>query len=134
MKRFFLYLVAIVLVLTGCHNETLEPEVVKKPQVLSSVKVDLSTQSPSFADEQTKSLITVDTEHLVNAFLFAFDASTKEIVLNETTGNPFSIYVEAGSFVWPLPVGQPLDIWVVANVGEDTDLYNYLLQLSEDCV
>ena len=87
------------------------------PLVYGDVNVSLGQADFTDADgSATKSLISVDTEDFVDAYLFAFNASTKKI-LTYTDGTPMAIYTTSKTFDWTLAIGTKMDIWVVANPG-----------------
>lgn len=88
-----------------------------RPLVYGSVNVSLGQADPTDADgAATKSLISVETEDFVDAYLFAFNASTKKI-LTYQDGSPMAIYTKSKTFDWTLAIGTKMDIWVVANPG-----------------
>lgn len=77
-----------------------------------------------FVDPETRSLISIETEDFVDAFLFAFDASTKKVLTYpEYAGDlygtgPVAIYTTQKTFNWALPINKSMDVWVVVNAGE----------------
>ena len=114
MKKYFVPLTAmlsVLLSLTACREEqpfTLPEEA--RPLRLASVPVTLSS-----SDDDTKSLISVDVENFVCAYLFAFDATTKEIMTYHNGTEPIATAVSSNTFNWTLPIGQPMDLWALVN-------------------
>lgn len=119
MKRFlYFFTLAAALMAVSCQRELPGGEE-DIPLVYGDINVTLGQADPINADgSATKSLISVDTEDFVDAYLFAFNASTKKI-LTYTDGSPMAIYTTSKSFDWTLAIGTKMDIWVVVNPGSD---------------
>lgn len=117
MKKIlsFLWIMATMFAVS-CQKEN---EVKDEPLTFSSVKVGLGEEAPS-SGESTKSVISVDTENFVDAYLFAFDASTKNILKYENN-SPVAAYTTTKVFDWSLPINKAMDIWVVCNAGSGND-------------
>ena len=117
MKRLILFLIFTIAALfaVSCQKESGSQDN-KEKLVFSTIKVGVEDGGMTSDDPGTKSLIDVDTESFYDAYIFAFDASTKKI-LNYEDGTPVSVYTTSKTFEWSLPVGTAMDVWVVANAG-----------------
>lgn len=113
MKKIlsFLWIMATMFAVS-CQKEN---EVKDEPLTFSSVHVGIADGGLD-TESGTKSLISVDTEDFVDAYLFAFDASSKKILTYEN-GDPVSVYTNSKEFDWVLPIGRAIDIWVACNTG-----------------
>lgn len=113
MKKIlsFLWIMATMFAVS-CQKEH---EVKDEPLTFSSVHVGIADGGLD-TESGTKSLISVDTEDFVDAYLFAFDASSKKILTYEN-GDPVSVYTDSKEFDWVLPIGRAIDIWVACNTG-----------------
>lgn len=96
----------------SCQKEN---EVKDEPLTFSKVKVAIGDEGLD-TESGTKSLISVDTEDFVDAYLFAFDASTKKI-LTYDDGTPVAMYTDSKEFDWNLPINKAIDLWVACNTG-----------------
>lgn len=121
MKRLLsLGVLLAVLAIGGCQRETAIEET---PEAFSpasgrrfrTVSVQLET-----GREDTKSIISVDAEDFRRAYLFAFNASTKTVYLDEQ-GQNIAIKTESKTFNWTIPVGpeQVMDVYAVVNPDAD---------------
>ena len=112
-------ILASALTAVACQREI--PGEDELPTVFGTVSVNLGIEDPEISVEgtdqgETKSLISVDTEDFVDAYLFCFNASTKKIEKYDN-GEPVAIYTTSKAFDWALPINKKIDIWVVANPG-----------------
>ncbi len=115
MKKIlsFLWIMAAMFAVS-CQKEN---EVKDEPLTFSKVKVAIGDEGLDLDTESgTKSLISVDTEDFVDAYLFAFDASTKKI-LTYDDGTPVAMYTDSKEFNWNLPINKAIDLWVACNTG-----------------
>ncbi|MBR1868590.1 MAG: DUF4906 domain-containing protein, partial [Bacteroidales bacterium] len=131
--RKFVYITLLgllTLFLGGCQREQQSESEV--PLRFETVAVSIGQDNGNVADSpETRSLITVEAENFQDAYLFAFDATTKEILsYPEHAGDlegskPVAIYTTAKTFNWALPIGHAMDVWVVVNAGDAfTDFLN----------
>ena len=113
MKKIlsFLWIMATMFAVS-CQKEN---EVKDEPLTFSKVKIAIGDEGLD-TESGTKSLISVDTEDFVDAYLFAFDASTKKI-LTYNDGTPVSMYTNSKEFDWNLPINKAIDLWVACNTG-----------------
>lgn len=122
MKRNFLYFLAVTAaaLAVSCNREAeLDPEA---DVVYGDVAVSIG-EGPLAGEEETRSVITVNAENFKDAYLFAFDASTKAILTypehaGDLAGSgPVALKVSSKTFNWALPINKSMDIWVVVNAG-----------------
>ena len=111
---------AVALTAIACQREL--PGEEELPTVFGTVSVNLGTEDPVISTDgsdqaDTKSLITIDAEDFVDAYLFCFNASTKSIETYDD-GLPVATYTTAKTFDWALPINKKIDVWVVANPGK----------------
>lgn len=120
MKSFrLLSLSAVIIALVSCIDELDKDEPFGQGYSVSSVSVT----DQEGAD--TKSILVIDPQEVSNLQVFAFDPSSGNILYYgegagaALKGKPVTAYVEGVStFEWCLPVGVPLDIYAVANIGQ----------------
>ena len=119
MKRFFFIALSCVLALVSCVHELDHNDADQGAYSVSSVSVT----DQEGAD--TKSILVIDPQEVTNLQVFAFDPSSGNILYYgegagaALKGKPVTAYVEGVStFEWCLPVGVPLDIYAVANIGQ----------------
>ena len=103
--------------LTACIDEQISEEYSDGQYIFQDIEISNGTSD-------TKSIMTIDPCEIENLQVFAFSPSTGKIVNYgknagaSLEGLPVSTYVEGKpSFRWCLPVGVPLDIYAVANIG-----------------
>lgn len=109
-----------ILTLSACLREA-APEPENRPGArLRPVRMHIDT------GEDTKSIVSVQAEDFKQAFLFAFDTSTKTVFLDEN-GQNIGIRTDARSFDWSVPVGpdgdgnsQVMDVYAIVNPDEVT--------------
>ena len=109
-----------VLTLSACLRESApEPEIGPVAR-LRPVRMHIDT------GEDSKSIVSVQAEDFKRAYLFAFDAATKTVFLDEN-GQNIGIRTDAKSFNWTVPVGpdgggnsQVMDIYAIVNPDEAT--------------
>lgn len=134
MKRIFLYFLAVTAVLAvSCSREvTPDPDA---DLVFGDVAVSIG-EGPLAGEEETRSVITVNAENFKDAYLFAFDASSKAVLTYpEHAGDlegsgPVAVKVNSKTFNWALPVNKAMDIWVVVNAGSYSSVLDGFLTKS----
>lgn len=131
MKRYLsFFLAAAALLAVSCNREvTPGPET---EFVFGDVAVSIGGDSVA-GEADTRSLITVNAENFKEAYLFAFDASTKKVLTYpEHAGDlagtgPVAVKVTSKTFNWALPINKAMDIWVVVNAGSYSSLMDSYL-------
>lgn len=114
-----------VLLLTACQRETPLQEI---PEPVTAVPVTrlqtVSTRLESDAPD-SKSVISVEAEDFRTAYLFAFDANTGRVFLDED-GRNIGLKTESKTFNWTIPVGpdssgnsQEMDVYAIVNPDPD---------------
>lgn len=135
MKRIFLYFLAVTAVLAvSCSREA--TPVPEAELVFGNVAVSIGGE-PLAGDSDTRSVVTLNVESFKDAYLFAFDASTKKVLTYpEHAGDlagtgPVAVKVTSKTFNWALPVNKEMDIWVVVNAGSYSSLMDSYLADAE---
>lgn len=121
MRRIFTgWACLAVLALTACLREAVPESEIRPGARLRPVRMQMDS------GEDTKSLVSVQAEDFKRAYLFAFDAATKSVYLDEN-GQNIGMKTEAKSFNWTVPVGpdgggnsQVMDIYAIVNPDETT--------------
>ena len=137
MKRFFTFTsMAALLLLFSCRNIEQDTRDDGPSYEIAEFPVRIGSEDAGGEDSPgTRSLITVEAEGFVNAYLFAFDATTKDILVypahaGDMAGLPIAKAVTTKSFNWALPLNTAMDIWVVVNPGDDHE--DWLNDILED--
>lgn len=124
MKKL-VYPLGIILGLlaAGCQREAVKDPASEVEFKSFEISIGQDNGNDS-VDPETRSLISIETEDFVDAFLFAFDASTKKVLTYpEYAGDlygtgPVAIYTTQKNFNWALPINKSMDVWVIVNAGE----------------
>jgi len=123
LNKTILYLPALLILATGCRHAEEEP--IPAQSLFRDFSVSIG------GEDATRSLISVEAEKFREAYLFAFDATTGEILsypghAGDLEGSrPVAIHTMQKTFNWALPVGKAMDIWAVVNPG-DGSVASYL--------
>lgn len=112
----FRALAALVL-LAACQRELPAPQ--EREPLFRRIAVTLDVADDGPDASSTRSVISSDAESFREAYLFALDATTGEVYLDE--GSPAALHTEARSFEWALPL-QPavMDLYAVVNPDAST--------------
>ncbi len=131
MKRFIAILgMAAAIGASSCQRET-EP-ISAPPEQDPAVGTLRYREFPVTIGEEAegdgagmRSLVTINAEDFKEAYLYAFDATTKEILMYPDDGSagdhrrtPVTRYTRERTFNWALPVDTPMDIRVIVNPGD----------------
>ena len=135
MKRFIAILgMAAALGASSCQRETDPisgpPEQVPADGTVRYREFPVTIGAEATGDEAgTRSLVTINAEDFKEAYLYAFDASTKEILMYPDDGSagdhrrtPVTRYTTERTFNWALPVDTPMDIRVIVNPADTVSL------------
>lgn len=120
MKRLHFIILGLTALLFGAACQRENPEDLVPAVRFGSVPVSLEQAA---SEGETRSLVSIDVEDFQVASLFAFYHNTGQIaVYPEHAGDlensgPVAIEVTQKSFNWALPIGEPLDIYVIVNYG-----------------
>ena len=116
MRKIILFFATLLALTVGCQRAEIDP---------SPVSLEFRDIAVSIGEDATRSLISIEAENFREACLFAFDASSNEVLTYpEHAGDlegtkPVAIHTTQKSFNWALPVGKALDIYVIVNYGEE---------------
>ncbi len=123
MKKIIPFLVtAITLLVAGCNREN---DVTETNQLrYAKIPVSLDQQG---SDPDTRSLISIESEHFQNAFLVAFGSDGNVLTYQENAGDlentgPVYIEVTEKTFDWALPINVDMDIYVLVNYTSLSDV------------
>lgn len=116
----------VLLLLAACQREMPLQEV---PEPVSAVRTPSRLQTVSMRLESdaadVKSVISVEAEDFRTAYLFAFDARTGQVFLDED-GRNIGLMTESKTFNWTIPVGpdeggdsQTMDVYAIVNPDPD---------------
>lgn len=130
MKRI-LTLASLLAVFCGCSHEM--PVQEEYTPRLRSVSIRLES-----AGTDTKSVISVEAEDFRRAYLFAFDAATKKVFLDEA-GRSIAVKTESKTVDWSIPAGpdgagndQVMDVYAIVNPdAENAALLDGLLSRTD---
>ena len=121
MKKFIYFLLGALLCVS-CIQESDPNEGSMDSDYYHVFEINVTNQDPTV---DSKSILTVDPQEIKNLHVFAFDPSTKKILVYEEQagaelkGKTVEKYVENASTIsWCLPVQKSISIYAVANVGE----------------
>ena len=78
MRNTIVPFTVLLLLAAGCEPER-EAEVTPQPR-FADISVDIGSDAPEENGSGTRSLISVDAERFRDAYLFAFDAATGELI------------------------------------------------------
>lgn len=118
-KLFYLFGILTLSLAASCIREEAPKEDERLQFAEQTVRIGASD---AVTDDDTKSVINIQTENFQEAYLFCFLHSTKKIAAYDSSagnlaGQPVAIYTTSKSFNWAIPVGTPIDVWVVVNPG-----------------
>ena len=116
----------VLLLLAACQRELPLQET---PEPVSAVRTTSRLQTVSMRLESdaadVKSVISVEAEDFRTAYLFAFDAVTGRVFLDEE-GHNIGLKTESKTFNWTIPVGpdeggnsQTMDVYAIVNPDPD---------------
>ena len=114
MKKSLFFSLAVLIGLTACEKvqeQNTDPDVLGPDVQFTTVSVDLGMDN----GDDTKSLVSIDTENFRNAILFAMNPSTGKVWSQD--GNPLIIETTEKSFDWNLPLNTAMDIYCIENFG-----------------
>lgn len=133
LKNSLAFLLVLTMFCVSCslHEDFCEP-IETDTMMYSTFKVNVGDN-----DSNTKSVVTIDTDLIKSIQVFAFEASTGNMLTygagvgSELAGKPMVQYIEGtvSSFDWILPLDTKLDIYAVANmprISDPSDLESFL--------
>ena len=118
-------LLPALLLLAGCQRETPlqeTPEPVSATRTTRLQAVSMRLESDA---AESKSVISVEAEDFRTAYLFAFDAATGRVFLDDE-GRNIGLKTDSKTFNWTIPVGpdssgesQTMDVYAIVNPDAD---------------
>lgn len=121
MKKYIYFLFFAALLLVGCQREVPGGEVeVPVPQK----KMEFGQVSLNFAEGDgvdTKSMVSIDAENFKKAYVFVFDANSKQIIFGSDGVTPMVYFTEVKKFDCELPLNYPVDIFTIVNYPESIE-------------
>lgn len=120
MKRIAYFLTVIIL--AACQLETAPEETETH---ISRVRLRPVTVRLDSGETDSKSVISMEAEDFKTAYLFAFNASTRSVFLDED-GSSIAMKTGSKTFNWAIPVGadeagnnQIMDVYAIVNPDAD---------------
>ena len=114
-----------LLLLAACQRETPLQEAPEPVQTVPVTRLQTVSARLESDSSDVKSVISVEAEDFRIAYLFAFDANTGRVFLDED-GHNIGLKTESKTFNWTIPVGpdssgnsQEMDVYAIVNPDPD---------------